>query len=176
MHWLGSSRLFVMPSRAQEQAHRRQAKGYYKAHHSTGRADGADNMAGSANIQLMTTPPADPAWLEPSERMSPPSAAGRREEQRRDRRIPVDDPGSMRVVNPESAHRSAVRVLDVSRRGMRLWVPEFVSPGTTVQVRVKDLRVLGEVCFCVAAVTGFNAGVCIENVFERLLGQPNEAD
>jgi PilZ domain-containing protein len=134
-------------------------------------------MASSvSNIQLMTARSVDQTSPEPSNRAVPPSTANRGEEHRRDPRIPVDDPGSMRVVNPESVYRSAVRVLDVSKRGMKLWVPEFVSPGTAVQVRVKDLRVLGEVCFCVAAGAGFKAGISIENVFERLLGQGHEAD
>lgn len=175
MHRLGSSELFVTLSRPQGQAHRRQAKGY-KACHWTGRADGPDNMASSvSNIQPRTTASADQTSREPSNRVVSAGAA-RSEEHRRDPRIPVDDPGSMRIVNPESVYRSAVRVLDVSKRGMKLWVPEFVSPGTTVQVRVKDLRVLGEVCFCVAAGAGFNAGISIENVFERLLGHVHEAD
>ena len=107
--------------------------------------------------------------------MVPAGAADRREENRRDPRIAVDDPGSMRVASPESVYRT-VRILDVSKRGMKLWVPEFVPPGTTVQVRVKDLRVLGEVCFCVAVSAGFKAGISIENVFERLLGQAHEDD
>ena len=133
-------------------------------------------MASSASIiQHRTTPAVDQTPPEPGNQMVPAGAADQREEHRRDPRIAVDDPGSMRVVNAESVYRT-VRILDVSRRGMKLWVPDFVPPGTTVQVRVKDLRVLGAVCFCVAVSAGFNAGISIENVFERLLGRPHEAD
>jgi PilZ domain-containing protein len=127
-----------------------------------------------SSTQRSWTAPADRTSLKPSDGMA--RASHRGEEHRRDPRIAVDDPGSMRIVNAESAYRSAVRILDVSKRGMKLWVPEFVHPGTTVQVRIKDLRVLGEVCFCVAASAGFNAGISIENVFERLLGQAHEDD
>ena len=122
----------------------------------------------SSSSQLNSAATADRISLKLSNRMVP--ACRRSEEHRRDPRIPVDDMGSMRVVSPESVQRSAVRILDVSKRGMKLWVPVFVHPGIKVQIRMKELNILGEVCYCVAEGAGFCAGISIETVFERLLG------
>src|SRR5580658_8753810 len=53
------------------------------------------------------------------------SRSSKDDDRRRGGRVPTDDPASMHVLNPLSTARVEVRVLDVSKDGLRLRVPEF---------------------------------------------------
>ena len=77
----------------------------------------------------------------------------------------------MHVLHPLSTARIDVRVLDVSKDGLRLRVPEFLQPGSVIQVRLESSIALGEVRYCRAAHGGFDAGIQLQDVFEN----PNKA-
>jgi len=86
-------------------------------------------------------------------------------EKRTSVRIQTDDPAFLHILNPVSANRLDIGVLDVSERGMKLLVGQFLLRGTTVQVRLKETVAKGEVRYCVPAKEGFHVGVLIEDVF-----------
>ena len=88
-------------------------------------------------------------------------------ERRRSVRVPSDDPARLQVFSPLSPARSDVRVLDVSTHGLKLHVPEYLQPGTVVQIRLANSVVLGEVRYCLPASVGFHVGVSLEDVFEN---------
>jgi hypothetical protein len=87
------------------------------------------------------------------------------EDRRRDRRTPVDTPASMRILNPLSGARIDIHVLDVSDHGLKLSVPHFLSPGTGIQVRLKNTIAMAEVRYCRPMGAEFHVGVWIQDVF-----------
>jgi hypothetical protein len=98
------------------------------------------------------------AWL------SPLRSVGGQPEKRREPRIATDQTGSMRILNPLHTNREEVRILDVSKNGMKVRVPCSVALGAIVQIRVKNTHVLGEVRYCISADEGFNIGLLIQDV------------
>ncbi len=88
-------------------------------------------------------------------------------ERRSSPRIPSNESTSLHVFNPLSAARLGVRILDVSKHGLKLHVPEFLAPGTVVQIHLATSVALGEVRYCLPAGAGFYVGVRLEDVFEN---------
>lgn len=86
-------------------------------------------------------------------------------ERRREPRFEVNAQASMQVLNPLSPTRVDVRILNLSERGLRLRVPEFLQKGTIIQVRTKGSSMLGEVCHCSQVGTEFHVGILITAVF-----------
>jgi predicted anti-sigma-YlaC factor YlaD len=86
-------------------------------------------------------------------------------DRRREPRFEVDAPASMQVLNPLSTNRVDVRILNLSKRGLRLSVTEFLQKGTIVQVLTKGSSMLGEVCHCSRVGTEFQVGILITEVF-----------
>jgi hypothetical protein len=107
-------------------------------------------------------------WMEP-ETLETRDGADRR----REPRVPANDSASMNVVDSWSALRVDVRVLDVSKSGMKLSVPRFLNRGTVVQIHLKDSMALAEVRHCLSAGRGYHAGVLLHLVFrEPLQSEP----
>ena len=86
-------------------------------------------------------------------------------ERRRDSRVPTDDPAVMRVIRPDCSELSNVRVLDVSKEGLKLLVAQPLDPGSTVQIRLKTVVALAEVRYCVPCGKNYHAGVLILDAF-----------
>ena len=86
------------------------------------------------------------------------------EERRREHRIPADDPAGMISLSPYSNVRSEIRILDVSRSGLKLRVSKHVGTGSIVQIRVRNAILLAEVRYCVAVGDEIHAGVRIQDV------------
>jgi hypothetical protein len=85
-------------------------------------------------------------------------------DKRREPRIPTNDIASMRVLNPLFSGREQVRLLDVSRNGLKIYVATLIEPGSLVQLRMQNIHVLGEVRYCVKAEEdGFNVGILIQD-------------
>lgn len=82
-------------------------------------------------------------------------------------RVPTDEPAFMRVLSPLSPSRLEVRLLNFSKGGLMLQVPEAVSRGALVQVHVKKLIVLAEVRYCIPVGRQYHIGVQIRSVFSR---------
>ena len=86
-------------------------------------------------------------------------------ERRRHVRVPTDDAAMMRIVQPQSPVRWIVRVVEVSKGGMRMRVPHRLAAGTLIQVHVKNTSVLAAVRHCARVKDEFHAGVEILHMF-----------
>ncbi len=109
-----------------------------------------------------------PAWALKSGLASHLATKG--SERRRHARFTTDDPALMRIVEPYSPVRWVIRVMDVSKSGMRLAVPTPLAKGRLIQVHMKDTCVLAKVRHCGPAESSngemlFQAGVEIQHVF-----------
>lgn len=71
----------------------------------------------------------------------------------------------MRVIRPDCSELSNVKVLDVSKEGFKLLVPQPLDPGSTVQIRLKTAIALAEVRYCVPCGESYHAGVLILDAF-----------
>jgi anti-sigma factor RsiW len=102
---------------------------------------------------------------EVSRRLLPPGG-----ERRRHLRISKDDPASLRVLNPmvSPGPRSEARVINASRGGLTLRVADFLEPGATVHIRLKDTLVFGEVRYCHPVGPVFHVGIQLQDTFATL--------
>lgn len=80
-------------------------------------------------------------------------------------RVKADEPAVLTVLKPEPSHRIKMRILDASREGLKLLVPQELLRGSLVQLYFRDLFILAEVRNCRPAGTAFHAGVRIQDVF-----------
>jgi hypothetical protein len=70
----------------------------------------------------------------------------------------------MQSLNPLRLGITPVRVLDVSRQGLKLRIGRQFLTGSEIQVKLKDLFVLGEIRYCVQVGSFFLAGILVEDV------------
>jgi len=91
-------------------------------------------------------------------------------ERRREPRISTNDPASMHVLNPLMEGRFVVRVLDVSRNGMKLSAPMHLHRGTLVQIYIKNIVAMGEIRHCGEIDGEFHAGVYFDDVLVHHAG------
>jgi hypothetical protein len=91
-------------------------------------------------------------------------------ERRREPRISTDDAASMQVLNPLMDGRVAIRVLDVSRNGLKLSTLAHLQRGTLVQVYIRNIVAMGEVRHCVKIGDEFHAGVRLDDVLAHHSG------
>jgi hypothetical protein len=85
-------------------------------------------------------------------------------ERRHEPRISTDDPAVMQVLNPLLDGRLSIRVLDVSRNGLKLSSLMHLQRGTLVQVYIRNIVAMGEVRHCVKIGDEFHAGVRLDDV------------
>ena len=90
---------------------------------------------------------------------NPPSA-----EKRREPRFVTSDPAFMQSLNPLNLRFMSVQVLDVSRQGLKLRIGRHILTGSEIQVKLKDLFVLGQTRYCVQVESFFLAGILVEDV------------
>ena len=57
----------------------------------------------------------------------------------------------------------AVRVLDVSKSGLKLSTSESIDPGTIVRVHIKGSLVMAEVRYCAPVGSEFHAGIKLQD-------------
>lgn len=93
----------------------------------------------------------EPAYIGPENRKSP--------------RVETDDPAVLTILKPERSSRVKIRILNASKEGLKLEVSAALMTGAFVQVHVRDLFILAEVRYCIAADALFHAGVRIHDVF-----------
>ena len=84
-------------------------------------------------------------------------------ERRHDHRFVMDDFAVFQIVNPFSAERFDIRLVDISKNGLGLHVHTGVIPGSLVQVRIKDHIAFGESRYCLPAPRGFFVGIQIHD-------------
>ena len=68
-------------------------------------------------------------------------------------------------MRPDQSPRTKVRILNASKEGLKLEVPNELMRGMVVQVNVRDLFILAEVRHCKRAGEKFHVGVLIQDVF-----------
>jgi hypothetical protein len=85
-------------------------------------------------------------------------------ERRREPRMLTDDAATMQVLNPLLDGRLAVRVLDVSRNGLKLSTDIQLHRGTLVQIYIKNIVAMGEVRHCVRIGDEYHAGIQLDDV------------
>jgi hypothetical protein len=81
----------------------------------------------------------------------------------------------MRLVDSWSQARREIRVLDISKRGLKLRVPKFLDRGTLMQIHLQGLASAGllpegllavaEVRYCRRTGSDFQVGVRFREVF-----------
>ena len=86
-------------------------------------------------------------------------------ERRTEGRFPTNDPARMRVLQPLANKAEEVRILDVSRGGFKLAVPQLLQPGAVIQIHIKSAIILAEVRYCAEVDGEFHAGVRFQDVF-----------
>lgn len=90
-------------------------------------------------------------------------------ERRRETRYPTQDVAEVEVRHGEILRMPAM-VVDVSRSGLRLELPNLVGRGEQVKITLpRQVVILGEIRYCRRVGDIFNAGVLIQEIFQ---GQP----
>jgi|SRR5579863_2763748 len=87
-------------------------------------------------------------------------------EKRRERRFVTNDPAFIHSLNPLTLDITPVQVLEVSRQGLKLRIGRQFRTGSEIQVKLKDLFVLGEIRYCVPVGSFFLAGILVEDVLQ----------
>jgi hypothetical protein len=85
-------------------------------------------------------------------------------EKRREPRFVTNEPAFMHSLNPLNMSLTPVQVLEVSRQGLKLRMGRQIRIGSEIQVKLKDLFVLGEIRYCVQVGSFFLAGILVEDV------------
>jgi hypothetical protein len=85
-------------------------------------------------------------------------------EKRREPRFVTNDPAFIHSLNPLTLDITPVQVLDVSRQGLKVRTGQHIRTGSEIQVKLKDLFVLGEIRYCVQVGSFFLAGILVEDV------------
>jgi hypothetical protein len=89
------------------------------------------------------------------------------EDRRNGVRYPAHEQAMLTHINPADAGRFSVLICDVSEKGMQLRVPEYICPGTMVQIRLARLIVTAEVRYCRADCDEFRAGLKVVELLSR---------
>ncbi len=82
-------------------------------------------------------------------------------ERRAEPRVPVDFNGRLKLLDPVTSVGPPhdVRVLEISRNGLKVRTPRFLIPKTLVQIRFNTKTVLAEVRYCTKTEGGYDAGL-----------------
>jgi hypothetical protein len=79
-------------------------------------------------------------------------------------RIAIDEPARMKVLQPLGTN-TEIRVLDVSRTGLKISMPELLPPGTVIQIHMKAAIAFAEVRYSAPCGDEYHAGVRFQDVF-----------
>lgn len=92
-------------------------------------------------------------------------AGSKKSERRRSPRTATDDPAFVTIIKPERSQRMKARVLDASKEGLKVLVPNPLMAGMIVQVNVRGLFIMGEVRYSRRSGVVYHAGILIQDVF-----------
>jgi len=84
-------------------------------------------------------------------------------EKRSERRISTVDAGILQCISPFSSERLDVRIIDVSKSGLKVGGANQLEPGSTVKVRLKSMIAFGEVRHCSRVGSEYQAGIQIHD-------------
>ena len=85
-------------------------------------------------------------------------------EKRREPRFVTNDSAIINSLNSLSQDFTPVQVLDMSKQGLKLRIEQGILIGSEIQVKLKDLFVLGVIRYCIQVGSFFLAGVLVEDV------------
>jgi len=82
-------------------------------------------------------------------------------ERRSEPRVPVSFPGRLKLLDPLTSVGPPhdVRVVEISRNGLKIRTPRFLIPKTLIQIHFNGQAMLGKVAYCQKLETGYNAGL-----------------
>ena len=80
-------------------------------------------------------------------------------ERRREIRLLTDGPAWLEIPGSPSAGRREVRIVDISKGGMKLRSAERLEAGAIVQIHMSELVGTAEICYSVASADGFLTGI-----------------
>jgi hypothetical protein len=86
-------------------------------------------------------------------------------ERRRHPRLATNDPATVQVLHPFSAGIWDVRIVDVSKSGLRAHSSRSLPPGSLIKVRMQYSVACGDVRYCIPAENGFFAGVRLHDYY-----------
>lgn len=98
------------------------------------------------------------------------------DERRAERRIDVNEPASFQMLSPLQAERFDAHVLDLSRHGVKIRTQILLERGVILQVRLREMLIMGEVRHCARAADGFHVGLYIQDCVERRTSERLQAD
>jgi PilZ domain len=85
-------------------------------------------------------------------------------ERRREVRVPLDSPISVRVLD-QSARVLTGRIVNLSGKGLRLKLSGSVEPGILVQARIGNRIIMAQARYCIPDGQEFHAGIEIKDAF-----------
>lgn len=85
-------------------------------------------------------------------------------DRRREVRFATDQAAVLTQINPMTFGITPVRVGDVSRHGIKIYLPHLLYPGAMVHVRLRRIVVTAEVRYCVKFGAGHAAGMAVLDV------------
>jgi hypothetical protein len=88
-------------------------------------------------------------------------------DKRRYPRVVTNEAASMQALNPFSLDIWDVRIVNVSRGGLRTYTPRNLMPGSLIKMKMRYSVACGDVRYCVPADKGFYAGVRLHDYFIR---------
>jgi hypothetical protein len=86
-------------------------------------------------------------------------------EKRRYPRVATDEAASVQVLAPFQIETWDVRIVDVSKGGVRILTPRPLQPESLIRVKMRFSVSCGDVRHCSAAPGGFHAGVRLHDYF-----------
>lgn len=88
-------------------------------------------------------------------------------DQRRYPRVVTNDAAAIQVISPFGIDIWDVRIVDVSKGGLRTYTPKNLMPGSLIKVKMQYSVACGDVRYCVPADDGFYAGVRLHDYYAR---------
>jgi hypothetical protein len=88
-------------------------------------------------------------------------------DKRRYPRVVTDEAAALQVINPFSVDSWDVRIVNVSKGGLRTYTPNNLLPGSLLKIKMRYSVACGDVRYCVRADNGFYAGVRLHDYFVR---------
>ena len=88
-------------------------------------------------------------------------------DKRRYPRVVTNEAAAIQVINPFCIDMWDIRIVDVSKGGLRTCTPKGLMPGSLIKVKMQYSVACGDVRYCVPADNGFYAGVRLHDYIAR---------
>lgn len=88
-------------------------------------------------------------------------------EKRRSPRVVTNDAAAIQMISPFCIDTWDIRIVDVSKGGLRTFTPRDLAPGTLVKIKMQYSVACGDIRYCVAGENGFFAGVRLHDYYFR---------